>query len=645
MNSLNTALPSCHLSLLNPFQHFLKKSDHISTALKDLALNKHPSWNTERQQLILQALNQQHHSSYSLYLKKICLNIQPSELHQLLKAATHVNPLPGALNVNTTAFQRLTKLLTIEQIEAAIRTEYPDYEGALHKAREICDSAKYYLNLTHPPTAKPLLRKLFINIIWAIDHSINTLLSAFGMTDWKELQEESNNSAHAQYRLQLILTSLTKTSAWISLAIAISGNPILGCAIVGAALLVSSAAVSLYLKFFKPIPRSIHGWRNLTTEASSGLFTGTEERLQYIDEIANTLITGIQKPKAHPMLVGPSGVGKTEILYGFAKAVAEGRYPALKGKQVFYINTTEMARKGNTYFESSNLQKIQDRIRGRNDDVILIFDEIHCACKDQKENDYLGERLQSLLEVGKDCFPHVIGSTTNQEYYEHIQPNDVFARRFKQIPIKETSRAQTLAILKKTILTHPGLYVTEEAIEAIYDLSKNNFPERPQPYTACHLLAQAIHKSKESTVAKLQLQVEEKQTALEMNLSSQLLSFGMNFLHTDSQKKFNTQNQQLHQEINLLKKQINEETENTKILQQLIDQLEKEKERALHLSIKLAVPQKKITSGALVKEFAISSYHIQAWTDALQNFILAKRKGVAHIDLSLITQLAHREHI
>lgn len=641
MCNLNSISSSNYLSLWNRYQNIFKKTDHLATAIKDLASDHHFVWNQERQQLILQALNQRQYSSYSFHLKKICSNIKSSELHQLLKASALIHPsIKPPSKEGTLAFQRLTHLLTVEQIQAAIHTEFPSFETALEKAREIRESAKYYLDLAHPPAAKSPLRNILTHVIWAIDHTIDTLLYSFGANHLKELRKDDISGTSAQQRLQLFISSFSKLSACVTLAVAVSGSIYLGLAITGAALLIGSALIMLYFKFFKPIPRIIHGWRNLTTEAISGNLTGAKERQKYIDEIANTLITGHQKPKIHPMLVGPSGAGKTEILYGFALAVAEGRYPALKGKQVFYINTAELTKEGNKYFEPTSLQRVQERIRGRNNDVILIFDETHIACKERKENEFLSERLQKLLDVGKDNFTHVIGCTTDEEYSTYIQPNKTFARRFKQIPVKETSKIQTLAILKKNILSHRGLYVTEEAIEAIYDLSKKHFPDSPQPYGACRLLTQAIYKSKESTVSQLQSQIEEKQAALEMHLSSQLLGIGMDFFQTSPHKEFEAKKQELHQHIDLLTKQMNEEKENVRILQYLIDQLEQVKEKILRLSMTLETSKQ---VNALSKEFALSSYLIQAWTHALQEFMLAKGKGIARIDLSVVSELIRQQ--
>lgn len=641
MCNLNSITSSSHFSLWNRGQHFFKKSDNLATAIIDLASNKHLVWNKERQQLILQALNQPQYASYSLHLKKICSSIQSSELHQLLKAAAHINPsIKPPSKDGPLAFQRLTNLLTVEQIQAAIHTEFPSFETALEKAREIRESAKYYLDLAHPPAAKSSLRNIFTHIIWAIDHTIDTLFHSFGASHLKEIRKDDTNGSSAQSRLQFYISTFSKLSACVTLAVAVSNSISLGFAITAATLLIGSALIMLYLKYFKPIPRTIHGWRNLTTEAISGNLTGAKERQQYIDEIANTLMTGHQKPKIHPMLVGPSGAGKTEILYGFALAVAEGRYPALKGKQVFYINTAELTKDENKYFEPTSLHRVQERIRGRSDDVILIFDETHVACKDRKENSYLSEKLQKFLDDGKDNFKHAIGCTTDEEYNKYIQPNKTFARRFKQIPVKETTKIQTLAILKKNILSHRGLYVTEEAIEAIYDLSKKHFPDDPQPYGSCRLLTQAIYKSKESAVSQLQSQIEEKQAALEMHLSTQLLGIGIDFLQANPHKEFEAKKLELHQEINFLTKQMNEEQENVKILKYLIEQLEQVKEKTLRLSIKLE-RSKRVDD--LSKEFALSSYLIQAWTNALQEFMLAKGKGIAHIDLSVVTGLIRQE--
>lgn len=618
--------------------HFINKPKELEF-LKELSKDKNITLNHERQQLILQVLNQKRYSSYALHLKKICQNIAPSDLHLLLKATSQGNSQTKTRSSNTLGFQRLTKLLTIDQIEAAIRTEYPSFKSSIEKARDICESAKYYLDVAHPCTIKPFLRNLLSKILSTLDHVVNILLSACGVNGMKDLQKDGST---IQCHLHLLLTTFSSFSAWASLAIAISKNTVMGFLVTSAVLFISNIITSLYIKYLKPTPQTLDGWRNLTTEAITGRLPNVKGRQQYIDEIANTLIIGNSKPKVHPLLVGPTGAGKNEIIYGFAHAVAKGRYPALKGKQVFYINTAKLIREDDR--DGLTLQAIQERLRGRNHKVILIFDKFHLACKKEKNN-YLGERLQSLLNTGKDNFPHVVAIATSKKCGEYIDCNEDFTRLFKKITVKETTKMQTMAILKRNILEYPGLYATEEAIEAIYDLSKKHFPELPQPYISSKLLNEAVHQSRGSAASELQSQIDEKQSQLEMHLSSPLLDAGLGLFHSgdDNQNQTKAQFEQLKNELELLKKQMQEEVLYAKDVQRLIGKLEQEKQNLLHLSIKLAEKSfKKKKKEELAKEFALLIYRVQASQDALQSLLSLKGKHVARIDAPLITQLVEK---
>jgi len=643
----NKLVDSLH-NFINICQSFhCSRNAVLFKEIKQISLEKQLNWTPTRQQLVLEALASQHYHCHALNLKKICQRLEPSHLHQLIKASLIIDQKILSTNSPLMSFNHLKGLLSLEQIEAAIQTEYPSFESALKSAKELTIYAQFYLNLTQPSLVQPTINNLLNKTIWAIENTIDTLLATFGIS---QLERDIENDFDAQYRVQSTLALISIISSFISMAIALSGSIVIGASLAGTGIALGCIALGLYFKYLKPAPRSIQGCQNLTAQAAAGNLVNVAGREHYIDEVAKTLIASRQKPKTHPLLIGRSGVGKTEIMKGFAQAVAEGRYPELKGKQVFYVNTADLTNPnviGGVFETPLSLEKIQKRIRHRREDVILIFDEIHQATKGDKKGN-LAERLKTLLDDGQENFPYVIAATTDEEFAKYIlQDNDALARRFKQIPIREMNKDQTMAILNKTILRQSGLIASQEAIEVAYNLSLKLFPERPQPYMSCRILGQAITKVKNTQNSSLQAKMIEQEASLEKILSSQLLQPGLDLItHYHHHKELEEEIAKIHTNLEQLKVLSQKENDHLKILQQLIDHFESSKDQIFKLSLEIEKKSGFSSSriNSLLKEFALTSVYVNAaWEKTIQNHMAKEGKPFVHIDLTLIQEILDSE--
>lgn len=618
------------------FQNLIPSYFKINKNIKEIANEKNFHWNSVRQDLVLNALKSEFHGKNVFYLKKICQQLKPSQLNELVKTTLNIAPEEQLKNDSFAGFNRLKEIITLEQIEAAVRSEHPSFEGAFNNAKIMKSYAKYHLELVEPLLIKSTIKILVNKIIWALENAIDTLLAYLGITQFENDVENDND---AQIRFQTFLALVSGISTCVTLLVALTSSPLLGIAIVGGGIALGCLALGLYTKYLKPAPRSIQGCQNLTATNFSKNFFEIQGRENYIDEIAMTLIASRSKPKTHPLLIGRSGVGKTEIIKAFAKAVADGRYPELKGKQVFYLNTADLTQMSTSF----SLEKIQKRINRRRNDVILVFDEIHHAAKGQG---LLAEKLKTLLDDGSESFPFVIAATTDEEFKKYIvHNNESLARRFKQIPIPEMNRDQTIAILNKTILRQGNLHATHEAIEAIYDLSSHHFSNYPQPYMACRILGQAIAKIRNVADFSIQTKIAEEQTLLEKHLSMRLLKENL-FFNEDSSHNAEKELQKIYQRLDDLNILLNKEKEHRLILKKLTEKFEADKKRLFDLSIKIDRLQnpksKKISS--LLKEFALVSFYLNTASDkAIQAYMSTTGQQFAHIGLPLIQQLIENE--
>ena len=151
----------------------------------------------------------------------------------------------------------------------------------------------------------------------------------------------------------------------------------------------------------------------------------------------------------------------------FAQAVERGDYPELKGKKVFYINTTALIgeRNGPSVFTGGSvLKRISDAMGVNRKDIILVLDEIHNACK---ENSKAADQLKTYIDEGGD-FPHVIGITTDEEYESYVKKNTAFSLRFDPVKIQNTSEDETLKILSDTLLQSSVKPLLEENSDSMH---------------------------------------------------------------------------------------------------------------------------------------------------------------------------------
>lgn len=180
---------------------------------------------------------------------------------------------------------------------------------------------------------------------------------------------------------------------------------------------------------------------------------GRQEEVQRMVEIL------AHYKKKNPLLVGPPGVGKTQVVLGLASLIEKGMVPdALKNTKIFSLEVSRLV--GGTKFRGDFEQRMTDLIEdikkfnevdGQN--CVLFVDEIHTAMGagsggQQQGGADMSNILKPALASGEVS---LIGSTTDAEYKQHISKDKAFARRLQKVMIEEPSEAETLRILEQGI--------------------------------------------------------------------------------------------------------------------------------------------------------------------------------------------------
>jgi ATP-dependent Clp protease ATP-binding subunit ClpA len=374
---------------------------------------------------------------------------------------------------------RLATLIPLEKMQDSVKD---DIEDVLKEAKDMFEEAKLYLQMTNGNTS-PSIQARISSILDGITSLIEGLITAFGIGNFFKPAE---NDSEAERKSHKIMALIHLCSMVTTIIIPILGGAKVGLIIGG--IFLTIAALSIIWPWIKPktthLPANAENW---TKEVQNGCFVA-QGRKESLDEIAH-----IMKIHGHAILVGPSRVGKSLTAKAFVQAIENGEYPELKGKVVFRINTTEiLSQKVSLQGGANNmLNKISTTMGRHRDDIILVLDEIHMACKNKEK---IADQLKTFLDENGE-FPHVIGITTQKEYDEHVKDNDAFSLRFDKVTIENTSRDETLKILADTVLrSHAKPLIKEDALDQIYDKSCE-VKDAPQPATSIKLLKKCINRT------------------------------------------------------------------------------------------------------------------------------------------------------
>jgi ATP-dependent Clp protease ATP-binding subunit ClpC len=211
-------------------------------------------------------------------------------------------------------------------------------------------------------------------------------------------------------------------------------------------------------------------------------------------EIERAIQILCRRTKNNPVLLGEAGVGKTAIVEGLAQRVIDGNVPEIMTDKRIVVLDLAMMVAGTKYrgqFEE-RIKAVMNEVR-RAKNTILFIDELHTLVGAGGAEGAIDASnvLKPALARGEiQC----IGATTLDEYRKYIEKDSALARRFQEVIVEPSNKAETIEILKglrDRYETHHRVQITDNAVESAVELSSRYITGRCLPDKAIDVIDEA----------------------------------------------------------------------------------------------------------------------------------------------------------
>ena len=189
------------------------------------------------------------------------------------------------------------------------------------------------------------------------------------------------------------------------------------------------------------------------------------------------------RTKRNVILVGATGVGKRSLVYSLALLMAEGKGPSGL-KSLVVINEQALLDNALTAVQSG-----LRRARGG-----ILFVPYIARFFGGLRSDFPEAAGKELQKAFLDDEIAVIGSATEAEYAERLQPNAVLSEHAQVLRVAPATLEETVAILdviRPRIAADYGVHIADESLQQAAKLAGRYLTDAPLPASAVQLLHRA----------------------------------------------------------------------------------------------------------------------------------------------------------
>lgn len=221
-------------------------------------------------------------------------------------------------------------------------------------------------------------------------------------------------------------------------------------------------------------------------------------------EIAQLIDILARRRKNNPIIVGEAGVGKTALVEGLARQIAQGQVPpALKETRLLILDMGLLQAGASIKGEfERRLKGVIEEVNAALVPVILFIDEAHTliGAGGSAGSGDAANLLKPALARGE---LRTIAATTWSEYKKYFEKDPALARRFQPVHVHEPSVDEAVTILRGLTSVYEashGVYVRDDAVVAAAQLSARYLAGRQLPDKAVDVLDTACARVRISLV-------------------------------------------------------------------------------------------------------------------------------------------------
>ena len=255
--------------------------------------------------------------------------------------------------------------------------------------------------------------------------------------------------------------------------------------------------------------------QNFTQRAREGkidpIFGRHREIRQMIDILA-------RRRKNNPIIVGEPGVGKSALVEGLARAIAEKDVPeALANVDLLGLDLGLLQAGAGVRGEFENrLKAVISEVKASPKPIILFIDEAHTliGAGGSAGGSDAANLLKPALARGE---LRTIAATTWSEYKKYFEKDAALERRFQPVKLDEPGEADAVLMLRGLRPLYEnahGVTIRDEAVVAAVQLSTRYLSGRQLPDKAVDLLDTAAARVKTALASK-----PEAVVALELEIA------------------------------------------------------------------------------------------------------------------------------